>query len=62
MQEKLSEVVLILVSSTLTILLLAVLIVVALFINQRRRFKYRHNLAEMKHTYEQEVLKTQLGF
>jgi two-component system NarL family sensor kinase len=60
MQEKLSEVVLILVSSTLIILLLAVLIVVALFINQRRRFKYRQDLSEMKNTYEREVLKTQL--
>ena len=60
MQEKLSEVVLILIASTLIILILAILIVVALFINQRRNFKHRQDLSDLKNVYEREVLKTQL--
>lgn len=60
MQEKLSEVVLILVGSTLIISILAILIVIALFINQKRKFKYRQELVELKNAYEREVLKTQL--
>lgn len=60
MQEKLSEVVLILISSTLIILILIILIVAALFISQRRRFRHRQELSELKNVYEREVLKTQL--
>lgn len=60
MQEKLSEVVLILISSTLIILILVILIVAALFINQRRRFRHRQELSELKNVYDREVLKTQL--
>ncbi len=60
MQDELSEVVLILVGSTLIILLLTGLIVFALFIGQKRRFLYRQQLTDIKYQYEQEVLKTQL--
>ena len=60
MQENLSEVVLILISSTLIILLLIILVVAALFISQRRKFRHRQELVELKNTYEREVLKTQL--
>jgi two-component system, NarL family, sensor kinase len=60
MQEKLSEVVLILISSTLIILILIILIVAALFISQRRRFRHRQELSELKNVYDREVLKTQL--
>lgn len=60
MQEKLSEVVLILIGSTLITLILAVLIVIAVYIGQKRKFRHRQELIEMKSTYEQEVLKTQL--
>ena len=60
MQEKLSEVVLILIGSTLITLILAILIVIAVYIGQKRKFRYRQELIEMKSNYEQEVLKTQL--
>jgi len=60
MQEKLSEVILILVGSTLTTLILASLIVIALFIGQKRKFRHRKELIDMKHNYDQEVLRTQL--
>lgn len=60
MQDGLSEVVLILVGSTLIILLLTGLIVFALFIGQKRRFLHRQQITDIKYQYEQEVLKTQL--
>lgn len=60
MQQELSEVVVILVGSTVVILLLIVLIIMALFISQRRKFRYQQQLVGLKHTYEQEVLRTQL--
>ena len=60
MPQELSEVVLILVGSTFVILLLISLIIVALFISQKRKFRHRHELAVLKNTYEQEVLRTQL--
>jgi two-component system, NarL family, sensor kinase len=60
MQEKLSEVVLILVGSTLITLILATLIVIALFIAQKRKFRHRKELVDLKHNYDQEVLRTQL--
>ena len=60
MQEKQSEVILILVSSTVTIAILTSLIVIALFISQRRRFRHHQELTELKNIYEREVLKTQL--
>lgn len=60
MQEKLSEVVLILVGSTLITVILAVLIIFALYIGQKRKFRHRKELFELKSTYDQEVLRTQL--
>jgi two-component system, NarL family, sensor kinase len=60
MQEKLSEVVLILVSSTLITLILATLIIVAVIIGQRRKYRHRKELLEMKSNYDQEVLRTQI--
>ncbi len=60
MQEKLSEVTLILVGSTFVILTLTGLVVISLFINQKRKFRYRQELANMRNSYEREVLKTQL--
>ena len=60
MQEKQSEVILILVASTVTIIILISLVVIALFITQRRRFRHSQELTELKNTYEREVLKTQL--
>jgi signal transduction histidine kinase len=60
MQEKLSEVVLILIGSTLTTLILATLIILSVFIGQRRKFRHRKELIEMKSNYDKEVLRTQL--
>jgi signal transduction histidine kinase len=60
MPQELSEVVLIMISSTLIILLLISLIVFALFVSQKRKLRYQQELTVMKHNYEQEVLKTQL--
>lgn len=58
--QELPEVVLILAGSTFIILILLSLIVVSLLINQKRRFRNARELAEMKGTYEREVLRTQL--
>ena len=58
--QGLSEVVLILVGSTLIILLLIGLIVLALFISQKRKFRYRQQLLDIKYQNEQEVLRAQL--
>lgn len=52
--------ILILVGSTSIILILAMLIVTALFISQKRKFRYRKELMEVKNNYEREVLRTQL--
>jgi two-component system, NarL family, sensor kinase len=60
MQEKLPEVALILIAATFIILTLTGLVVISLFINQKRKFKYRHELADMKNIYEREALKTQI--
>lgn len=60
MQERQSEVILILVGSTITIVILISLVVIALFVSQRRRFKHQQELTELKNVYEREVLKTQL--
>jgi two-component system, NarL family, sensor kinase len=60
MQEKLSEVVIILVGSTLTTLTLTTLVVIAVIIGQRRKFRHRKELLEMKSNYDKEVLRTQL--
>jgi two-component system NarL family sensor kinase len=60
MQEGLSEVVLILVGSTGIILVLTTLIVTSLFISEKRKFRHRRELSEMKINYEREVYRTQL--
>jgi len=60
MQEKISEVVLILIGSTLIILILSILIIVAVFISQRRKFRHRKQLIELKANYDKEVLHTQI--
>jgi signal transduction histidine kinase len=60
MQEELSEIVLILAGSTFIILLLITLIIVALFISQKRKFRHRQEMLDLRYTYEQEVMKTQI--
>ena len=60
MPETVSEVTSILIGSTIIILGLAALIIIALFINQKRKFRHRQTLAEMKNVYEKEILRTQL--
>lgn len=60
MQEKISEVVLILIASTLIIVILSILIIVAVIISQRRKFRHRRELIELKANYEKEVLNIQL--
>jgi signal transduction histidine kinase len=60
MPQELPEVVLILIGSTFIILILIALIVVSLLINQKRKFRYSRDLADMKNSFEKEVLRTQL--
>ncbi len=60
MQEKISEVVLILIGSTLIIVILSILIIVAVFISQRRKFRHRKQLIELKANHDKEVLNTQI--
>jgi two-component system, NarL family, sensor kinase len=60
MPEKFTEVTLILIGSTVIILILITLIVVALFINQKRKFRHRQQLDNMKNEFDNEILKTQL--
>ena len=60
MPEKLSEVILVLVGSTLVILILTTLIVVSLFIQKKRKFRHRQELTDLTNLYEKEVLRTQL--
>lgn len=60
MQERLPEVVLILIASTSIILLLITLVVISLFISQRRKFRHKQELTNVRYAYEQEVLQTQL--
>jgi signal transduction histidine kinase len=61
MPEKLSaEVALILFGSTAIILLLTGLIVLSLFINQKRKYRYRQEKSEMKNNFDQELLRSHL--
>jgi signal transduction histidine kinase len=60
MPGKLSEVILILVGSTLIIMMLIALIITTLFINQKRKFRHNLQLADLKNEYERELLKSQL--
>jgi len=60
MPEKFSEVTLILFASTLIILLLTGLIVVSLFINQKRKYRFYREKFEMKTNFDQELLRAHL--
>jgi two-component system, NarL family, sensor kinase len=57
MQE---EVIYILIGSTIIILLLVAGIIIALFINQKRKFRYRQQLENQKKLFDEEILRTQL--
>jgi len=60
MPEKFSEVTLILFASTLIILLLTGLVVVSLFINQRRKYRFHREKFEMKTNFDRELLRSHL--
>jgi len=60
MPEKLPEVTLILFGSTVIILLLTGLIVFSLFINQKRKYRFRQETLAMQHNFDQELLRSQL--
>jgi len=60
MQEKLSEVTLILIGSTVIILVLTGLIVISLFINQKRKYRHRQEKLEMKSNFDQELLRSHI--
>jgi two-component system NarL family sensor kinase len=60
MPEKLPEVTLILFGSTVIILLLTGLIVFSLFINQKRKYRFRQEKLAMQHNFNQELLRSQL--
>jgi two-component system NarL family sensor kinase len=60
MQEKLSEVTLILIGSTVIILMLTGLIVISLFIDQKRKYRYRQERLDMKNNFNQELLRAHL--
>jgi signal transduction histidine kinase len=60
MQEKLSEVTLILFGSASIILLLTGLIVLSLFINQKRKYRFRQEKSEMKNNFDRELLRSHL--
>jgi signal transduction histidine kinase len=60
MQEKLSEVTLILIGSTVVILVLTGLIAISLFINQKRKYRHRQEKSEMKNNFDRELLRSQL--
>ena len=58
--SEVSEVVLIMIASSALILILGGILVFALLISQRRKFRHKQTIAEMKNTYEKEILRTQL--
>lgn len=60
MQDKLSEVTLILVGTTLIIVMLISLVITSLFINQKRKFRHTNEMANLKNAFDKELLKTQL--
>ena len=60
MPDKFSEVILILVGSTFIILVLVGLVIAALFINQKRKFRHRLELSDLRNEYDRELLQTQL--
>lgn len=60
MPAKLPEVTLILFGSTIIILLLTGLVVLSLFIQQKRKYRFRQEKLAMRFTYDQELLRSQL--
>jgi signal transduction histidine kinase len=60
MQEKLSEVTLILVGSTAIILLLTGLIVFSLIVNQKRKYRHLQEKLSLKNGFDQELLRSTL--
>ncbi len=60
MQNNLQEVTLILIASSVIILMLTIIIIAALFINQKRKFRFRQQMEDQKKLFEQEILRTQL--
>lgn len=60
MPEELSEVTLILFTSTAIILLLTGLIVFSLFIQQRRKYRFRQEKLAMQNNFDQELLRSHL--
>src|SRR5688572_1436459 len=60
MQNNLQEVTLILIASSVIILMLTIIIIAALFINQKRKFRFRQQMEDQKKLFDQEILRTQL--
>jgi len=60
MQDHLSEVALILIGSTLIILVLTGLIVISLFINQKRKYRYRQEKFEMRTNFDEALLRSHI--
>jgi two-component system, NarL family, sensor kinase len=60
MQDPLSEVLLIVIGSSIIIFLLAGTIIFALLVSQKRKFLYAKKITDIQHNFEQEVLKTQV--
>lgn len=60
MQENFPEVALIAIGSSVIILILTALIIASLFIQQKRKFRHRHQLESLRHQFDEEILRTQL--
>ena len=60
MPQKFSEVTLILFGSTFIILMLTGLVVISLFINQKRKYRFLQEKSEMKNNFHQELLRSHL--
>lgn len=60
MQETFPEVALIVIGSSSIILILIALIIASLFIQQKRKFRHRHQLENLRHQFDEEILRTQL--
>jgi len=60
MHQEFSEVTLILFGSTFIILMLTGLVVLSLFINQKRKYRFLQEKSEMKNNFHQELLRSHL--
>ena len=60
MPENFSEVTLILFGTTVIILLLTGLIVFSLFVNQKRKYRFRQEKVELQNNFDQELLRSHL--